>query len=260
MPFVAAALTVMALTACAGAPADSSASGSSASGPSVPGPASGTELHRPLSSAVLALKLSDESGRPVTLASLHGRTLVIADFLTACQEVCPMTSVNLRDVAEAVAAAGLTSQVQILEVSVDPDRDTPERLRAYRALFGKARPGWSMLTGTPDSLNTLWTTLGVFYAKAGVDSPAPTDWLTGKALTYDVTHQDLVFIVDGTGTIRWEISGNPKTAGQAPPGRLAGFLNETGRKNLASPPDPSWTARDVIDALTWSTGHQIPAP
>jgi cytochrome oxidase Cu insertion factor (SCO1/SenC/PrrC family) len=183
---------------------------------------------------------------------------VLADFLTTCQEVCPMTSVNVRDAAGDAVAAGLSSSVLFLEVTVDPQRDDPARLAAYQKLYG-SRPAWDLATAGATGTAALWKFLGVYYAKVPADNPAPTDWLTGKPLTYDVNHQDVVIILGPDGHERWIAQGTPDTGGQQPPATLAHFLNDQGRANLASPQaqGPVWTTPDIDQALSRVTGRTI---
>lgn len=225
--------------------------------PSQPQPANGTALDRALPAAVLSLPLVNQQGKVTTLASLHGKTVVLTDSLTLCQEVCPLTSTNFRLVDQAVAKAGLSGQVELLEVTVDPGRDTPERLAAYQKLYG-ASPNWNFLTGTAQQIATLWGTLGVAYSKVPEGAgPPPTDWLTGKPLTYDVQHQDVVFVIDGQGHERWLITGTAFTGGVAPPAPLDRFLSDTGRTNLTTKADIAWTPADVESAVAWITGHPV---
>jgi protein SCO1/2 len=222
-----------------------------------PQPTSGTVLDRALPAAVLSLPLVDQRGKVTSLASLHGKTIVLTDSLTLCQEICPLTSTNFRVIDEAVAKAGLGNQVELLEVTVDPERDTPQRLAAYQKLYG-AQPNWNFLTGTPAQIATLWQTLGVAYEKVPEGSgPPPTDWLTGKPLTYDVSHQDVVFVIDGQGHERWLITGTAFTNGVHPPSTLDTFLSDTGKANLATPADISWRAEDVQAAVAWLTGRPV---
>ncbi len=226
-------------------------------GSSVAGaPAAGTLVNKALDPAVLALPLKDEHGRVVSLGSLAGKTVVLTDFLTTCQEVCPMTSVDFRTAAKAVAAAGLSGSVEFLEVTVDPERDDPERLAAYQQLYGQV-PGWDFATAGTAGTAALWKALGVSYSKVANTPPLPRDWLTGGPLGYDITHQDVVFVIDPSGHERWLTSGSPSTAGQQPPTTLLHFLNDEGRSNLAAPPDPSWTAADLTAAVALVTGHAI---
>ncbi|MEP7036180.1 MAG: SCO family protein [Actinomycetota bacterium] len=216
----------------------------------------GTTLDKALSPALLSLPLTDEHGKTLTLGSLSGKTIVLVPFLTTCQETCPMTSVNMRDIAAAVKASGQSSSVVELEITVDPGRDEAARLAAYQKLYG-SQPGWDLATAGTSGTSSLWRELGVYYAKVPEDNPPPKDWQTGKVLTYDVAHQDVVFVVDGNGHIRWLTSGAPNTAGVNPPVTQMNFLSDVGRKNLASPPEPSWTVADVERALSTVGGHHI---
>lgn len=204
------------------------------------------------------LQLVDQSGHRLTLASLRGKTVVLADFLTLCQEVCPLTTANLRAVDNRVSRAGLTGRVRLLEVTVDPRRDRPPRLRAYQQLFG-SEPNWSFATGSPDQVAALWRWFGVAYERT--DEPLgarPRDWLTGHPLTYDVEHQDVVFVIGPDGHERWFMDGMADATGVGgPPPKLQDFLNATGRHNLTAPPTPSWTPTDLEQALSSVTGQSI---
>ena len=67
-------------------------------------PMGGTFLNEPLPADVLAVQLVDQSNHKFKLSDLKGKTLVITNFLTSCQEICPMTTVNMRDIAASVDA------------------------------------------------------------------------------------------------------------------------------------------------------------
>lgn len=216
----------------------------------------GTVTQRTIPDSVLSLPLRDQSGRSVTLKSLRGKVVVLADFLTTCQEVCPLTSVDLRDVADAARRSGLGDLVQVVEVTVDPERDSTTRLQAYERLFG-ARPNWRFLTGRSADLAKLWHFLGVAYSRTPEQAPYPKDWLTGAPLTYDVAHSDVVFVIDGRGRERWLVLGTAATRGEPPPATLNAFLNDQGRANLSSPDPGSWTADDIDAALTVVTGRTV---
>ncbi|GAB3444009.1 hypothetical protein GCM10027517_22990 [Phycicoccus ginsengisoli] len=223
-----------------------------------PTPTSGTVLDEPLPARIANLPLVDQHGRHFTLASLRGKTVVLGDFLTLCQEVCPMTSVNLRDVAKAAHRDGRSDEVEVVEATVDPHRDTPARLAAYEKLFG-AQQDWTLATGGQRPLDALWAYLGVYHQKAGEDvSPAPRDWWTGNALTYDVHHQDVVYVIDARGHARWLDDGTPNTLGKRPAGPMLRFLNNEGQHNLTAPQDPSWTVHDVEQAVTYVSGLTLP--
>lgn len=243
---------VLGLAGCATAP--------SASGPGTPTPtpSSGTVLDIAVPAATAALPLVDQDGRTTTLASLRGTTVVLVDFLTLCQEVCPLTTANVRAVSEAVDRAGRSGDVRILEATVDPERDTPARLAAYQKLYG-AHANWSLVTGRPEDIAALWKSFGVAYDRTpNTESPAPKDWLTGKPLTYDVEHQDIVIVIGPDGHERWLVDGTPRVSGASPvPTALQSFLSADGRANETAPPDPSWTPQDVEAAIAYVTGRPL---
>ena len=164
------AASVLALAAC-------STSGTPTSMPvtnmASPGTAlTGTTLDKALSPALLSLPLTEEHGKTLTLGSLSGKTIVLVPFLTTCQETCPMTSVNMRDIAAAVKPSGQSSSVVELEITVDPGRDAAARLAAYQKLYG-SQPGWDMTTAGTSGTPALWRELDVYYAKVPADSPRP---------------------------------------------------------------------------------------
>lgn len=220
-----------------------------------PTPSAGTVLDGPLDAAILDLPLTDQDGHQLTLRSLAGRTIVLTDGLTTCEEVCPMTTANLRQAAQDAIGAGVGDSVVYLEITVDPERDVPERLTAYQKLYG-ALPNWKLVTAGSGTA-ALWKALGVSYQKAPVENPPPSDWLTGQPLTYDVTHQDAVFVIDAHGHERWATEGTPDARGKKLPDTVNRFLNDEGRQNLANPPQPGWTTQDIDAAVSYVTGRHV---
>jgi len=222
-------------------------------------PGGGSFLNAPIPANVLNIPLVDSSGKTFTLASLKGQTVIISDFLTSCQEICPMTTINMREIGDAVAASKLKSKVKVLEVTVDGARDTPARLTSYQALFQDKN--WTLVTGTDTNLKKFWTFFGANLTKspytAAQMKKLPLDWQTGKPSTYDVSHTDMVVIVDAKGSWSWLDLGNPKaTKGVIPP-KLKKYLNEEGLNNLAKPQEPSWDSKAVLSALSSITGTMI---
>src|SRR5260370_41061445 len=98
----------------------------------------------------------------------------------------------------ALRVRGWARRVRFVALSADPSRDTPSRLRVYRALVG-APANWSLLTGSPAVLGRIWRHLGVWYQQVAEDPPPGGDWLTGKPLTYDLAHQDALPYRDASG-------------------------------------------------------------
>jgi protein SCO1 len=120
-------------------------------------------------------------------------------------------------------------------------------------------PICATLTGAPGILAQLWKQLGVYWQKVPEDNPPGTDWLTGKPLTYDINHSDLIFFFDRDGHERFVIDG----AGHVEPGTqlpatLRGFLSDQGHNNLAHPEPDSWTVPQALQVINWLTQQQIP--
>jgi cytochrome oxidase Cu insertion factor (SCO1/SenC/PrrC family)/thiol-disulfide isomerase/thioredoxin len=219
----------------------------------VPAPlAIGTALARPR--AVPSAQLVDEHGRPVSLSNWRGKWVVLAPSMTLCHEVCPMTTAALTQLTGQVRRAGLAGQVVVVEATVDPWRDTPARLRAYRRLSGA---DFALLTGTPAQIHRLWKFFGVFYKRVPQGKPADVDWLTGKPETFDVQHTDAVFIIDPAGQERIIDEGMPQVSGPLSPA-LRRVLNDQGRHNLAHP-QLAWSANQLIEDLYYLMNRNVPA-
>lgn len=242
--------SVLVVTACASGPGAS------------PGPPSaylGTVVDTPVPASVADLPLTTDAGQATSLAAWHGQVVVLTDFLTLCQETCPLTTGNLLMMDSAVTAAGLGRRVHFVELTVDPGRDTPSRLRAYRKLIG-APANWSLLTGSPAVIGQIWRYFGVWYQRVAEDNPPGTDWLTGKALTYDVDHEDTLVYLDARGRERFVVVGNPNAKTAPIPPALRRFLSAQGRADLSHPDASTWTAAEALSPIAWLTGRAIRLP
>jgi protein SCO1/2 len=198
----------------------------------------------------------DERGQPTSLSAYRGRVVVLASFLTLCQETCPLTTGAFLSMHRAVAAAGLGNRVVFIEATVDPDRDRPARLAAYAQLSGA---GWPLLTGTPANLASLWKFFGAYYEKTPEATPPGIDWWTHQPLTYDVSHSDGFFLIDARGHERFATIATPDVGGQLKPA-LSNLLGEQGHQDLSHPGTPSWTPSEGLQAIGWLVGrHIVPA-
>lgn len=243
---------------CAGALAGCGSSSAASSGPSAPSAQVGTKLDRTLPPPIRSLKLTDGHGDTHTLADFRGKTLVISDTMTLCQETCPIQTSTVVQTARAVDRAGLGDDVEFLSITVDPERDTPRRLAAYRKLFKPTPSNWLTLTGSVSGVHRLWKYLGVYYKRVPSDSPAPKDWMTGKPLTHDVEHSDEVFFIDTHGHNRFVLEGQGSLKDKsAMPKTLHRFMSAEGRKNEQNPPSTAWTVPQALHVIGWLTDHRI---
>lgn len=198
--------------------------------------------------AVPPLPLLSEGGTRTSLAAYRGKLVVFAPFLTLCGEVCPITTGAFLLMHKAVQRAGLANKVVFAEISVDPWRDTPRRLLAYRK---RAKVTFPLLTGTRTQLGRFWHFFGVGFQKTPQGTPPDTDWLTGKPLSFDVTHTDALFFLGPTGREKRFMIGMGTTNGKLP-ARLKGLLSSSGLANLEHPVQP-WTIPQALAEI----GHLL---
>ena len=243
------ALLVVGIAGCGGATATTIGPQSSSQTGAI-----GTPVHLAVPAALRHLRLTNQDGKPVTLASWPGRTVLLVPFLTLCQDVCPMTTGNLLQVTSSLQADHAGGTVQIVELTVDPARDSPARLKAYAKLTGA---GWQFVTETPAALHRLAKFFGFYFQKVREDDPDARDWWTGKPLTYDVDHTDNYFVIDPSGDERVIQAAAPDFNGKLNP-KLHNFLDALGREHLRHPPQPGWTPADALQALAVSVGHPLP--
>ncbi|HEX3334454.1 MAG TPA: SCO family protein [Acidimicrobiales bacterium] len=201
------------------------------------------------------IPLITAAGTPISLAQYRGKDIVMANFLSLCQDECPLVTGAFIALQRDVRAAGLGNKVVFMEISVDPGRDTPARLAAYSKEFGA---DWTMLTGTPANLNALWKFFGVSVQIVPEGQPPKLDWWTGKPLTYDVNHTDGYFLIDARGHERFSDSNPPNLHGHLGQ-KLTGLLNGGGLKNLNDQSAPNWTLSQALSSLSWLVGRNIPA-
>ena len=200
---------------------------------------------RTVPTAVSHLTLLNDDGQPRDLAAFRGKVVILADFMTSCQEECPITTGALLDVQRSLAADHLLGKVSIVEVSVDPWRDVPSRLLAYRSMVGAH---WELLSGSVANLHRFWSWFGVWYQRVPEGKPASIDWQTGEPYTFDIDHSDAVFVLGPDGNERALVTGNANV-GKTLPRSLEKLLDQEGRRDLRQPGYASWTPAEMLAAV-----------
>jgi cytochrome oxidase Cu insertion factor (SCO1/SenC/PrrC family) len=234
-----------------GACSPSLASPSTISPAPEPGRDVGTELDAALPGAILDLPFTTSDGREVRLRDFAGKEIAISDVMTLCQETCPIDTATFVQTDQAERAAGRSSDEVFLSITVDPARDTPAQLTAYRQLFGSP-PNWLTLTGSATSVDALWNYLGVWRQRVGqAGGPPPRNWRTGKPLTYDIEHSDEVFFLDKRQHERFILEGVPYATAGSVPRTLRSYLDDAGKKTLVHPPSTAWTEAQASAVLAW---------
>lgn len=146
----------------------------------------GQEINPPRVAQDFALK--DQFGGTFQLKDQHGHPVLLYFGYISCPDVCPTTLGTWKAVEKALGAEA--DQVRFALITVDPERDTPERLRVHMNLFS---PSFLGLTGTADELELVYRAFGVYHQKVYIeDSPAQ----------YSVDHTAATFLVDPDGRLR----------------------------------------------------------
>jgi len=133
------------------------------------------------------LGLADTEGRVRHIAEFKGKLVVVFFGFTQCPDVCPTTMLELAEVKKALGADG--DKVQGVFVSIDPERDTPEVLKAYVANFS---PDFIALRGSLDETKAIAKRFKVFYAKV----PGKTEG------GYTMDHTAGSYVFDTQGKVR----------------------------------------------------------
>jgi len=130
-------------------------------------------------------KLVDQHGHNVTQATYAGKPVLMYFGFSSCPDVCPTDLARIERIARRVQqGAGIA--VTPIFVTVDPERDTPAKMKLYVSMFGKDFVG---LTGTPAQIRDIATKYHVYYRKVPYGS-------NGQ---YTMDHSTFLFLLDSRG-------------------------------------------------------------
>ena len=127
------------------------------------------------------ISLVDAQGRPFATADLEDRITLMFFGFTHCPDICPITLQTLALARDDLIERGVESP-DVLFVSVDPERDSPDRIRRYLDNFD---PAFGGVTGPDEAIAPLTTALGVVVERHQHDD----------AEAYNVTHNSTIFVV-----------------------------------------------------------------
>ncbi len=135
------------------------------------------------------LSLADYNGKPRELADFKGKVLFVFFGFTQCPDVCPTTMAELAEVRKRLGADG--ERLQGVFVSVDPERDTPEVLKAY---LQNMDPSFVGLRGSPEQTEATAQEFKVFYQKVPTKNGGYTMDHTAGAFVFDPEGQVRLFV------------------------------------------------------------------
>lgn len=156
----------------------------------------GTEM--PADIPAINFTLTDQNWQPFTLSEQRGEVTLIFFGFTYCPDVCPLTLSNWKRIEEALGEDA--ARVRFVYITVDPERDTPDKMRQHLAIFS---PNFIGLTGTLEELLPVYSAFGVYREKEQVSE---------SAAGYIINHTARMFLLDRSG--RWRLSFAQETPGE----------------------------------------------
>jgi protein SCO1/2 len=153
----------------------------------------GTEM--PANVPEINFTLTDQNRQPFTLNDQRGKATLIFFGFTYCPDVCPLTLSIWKRIEETLGDDA--ASVRFVYISVDPERDTPEKMAEHLAVFS---PNFIGLTGTLEELLPLYSAFGVYREK---------EQISESAAGYIINHTARMFLLDRN--TRWRLSFAPET-------------------------------------------------
>lgn len=127
-----------------------------------------------------------EDGTERTLSSLKGQKFILAFVYTSCPSTCPLTTAKLKRLDKTLTAK--KKQLPIVVLSLDPEHDTPEAVRAYRERYTLTEAkNWSVWVGADESVRKLTMLLDFRYSK--------------NPESKEIMHDNTLYLISETGAV-----------------------------------------------------------
>lgn len=155
-----------------------------------------------------AFELVNQLGQPVSLKNYQGKVWVANFIFTSCAGTCPMLTQRMKKVQEAIEGMGAATDLplRIVSFSVDPERDTPEKLAQYAQSFRTNPKIWTFVTGPLDKVTE--TVVKGFKISMGKVPVQPGQKLKPGEI-FDVVHGEKFILIDEKGQIRGYYDSDP---------------------------------------------------
>jgi protein SCO1 len=142
-----------------------------------------------------ALRGSDDA--ELNLARYRGKVVLLSFGFTHCTEVCPVTLATLAQARKDLGANA--AAMQVVYVTVDPERDDAGRMKAYLSHFDPSFVGG---TGRPDTLAGVRKNYGIAATRVAASGASGTSGTSGGVGGYAVDHSSSVYLIDAEGRLR----------------------------------------------------------
>jgi cytochrome oxidase Cu insertion factor (SCO1/SenC/PrrC family) len=175
----------------------------------------------PVNFPAAAFALTDQHGRAVTLASLHGKVVLLTFLDDTCSVDCPLIAQEFRQAGQLLSAD--TQRVELVAINYNPLNTQVSYIQAFDRQEGLVGvPNWLYLTGTPAQLQEVWRRYGVPQAEI-----LPAGSMVG--------HGDYAFIIDQQGHLRQELGFDTGPGTQATKSSFAAELTDAAQQLLGHP-------------------------
>lgn len=146
-----------------------------------------------------AWELTSHEGAPFGSKDLEGKVYIANFFFTSCPSICPELTRAMQKLEDRI---GDNEHIRFVSFTVDPETDTPEKLRAYREKFGITTDHWIFLTGTREQMVGLLS--GQMKLHVGEKEPlkglSPEE--AAQRELYDISHIGKLALFDQNGDLR----------------------------------------------------------
>lgn len=136
-------------------------------------------------------ELTSQDGASFGSEHLSGNPYLVSFFFTSCSTVCPPIMEEMKSIQDQLMTR--SNPTQLISITVDPDNDSPARLKTYANELGATTPGWTFLTGS----NALVKEVVVNRLMTHMGEAA-----TGPGGLVDIGHGSHVLVIDGQGRLR----------------------------------------------------------
>lgn len=155
------------------------------SAPAAPAPSRSHSLY------ALSADLVDQEGRPVGLDLFRGHPVLISMFYASCPDACPLLIANIQRI-EAELSPHERANLRVVLVSMDPDRDTPEALRALARARSLDESRWRLLRAPDGTVREIAAALGIKYRRLADGS---------------FNHSSVITLLDRSGVVQARVDG-----------------------------------------------------
>jgi protein SCO1/2 len=138
-------------------------------------------------------ELTDQNRKKITNKDMLGKVYLVEFFFSTCPTICPVMNTNMRAVEEEINDPNFG----IISISIDPDNDTPEKLKQHAQRIGVKSPNWHFLTGNRTYIGNLADEFDIYVGDEEDKSE-------------NLNHSGMIALVDKDGNIRCRFDKNNK--------------------------------------------------